>query len=597
MTLSRRNFSFAVTFAAGLTLGIIVVVAIQSFSTRQERQSQGITQRDVHQSSIKRGANIPAEANVEIEKLQELFRRPSTVDQYRLLYTTMSLATEAELNNWWNQAQIVERESHRGIAQQVIIGKLAAINPKKALGYLDDVSKFQIDALLNIVFSEWSVLRLDEAVEAATKLPRPRRNAALLAILETRDDLPDNERLSIAKQLDGEESYLNMVSDTQAAHLIAKPEESWSILRNDDLEDSLQSESFAKVATVWYEEIGFEVLVKIHELGLFGIRDELVYVITRDNIEGALNYAQGLLDENVRESLSKIIIRDWARTDAQAALAAASSFEPSSLASDLEGEVAITWARVKPIELIENIERVPGISRLWSLETAFIRIARNDPPKAISMLSSVENFVGNTSSILTGVVETWAQQQPNAATDWVLNHSANEDPDRQQLLGRVLPYLAEQNPVQAFELALEEPDPKDGRGLERSVIQRMAYYGDIELAKKLLPRVRENSKSPSYIAVATAMVDLDQTSEALELGKELKESEQQSFFQQVLSRWALRKPKNLYESLKNLSSKNIQDYAAEQLIYWNRYYPILTDDQIDHVRSFLTPDDEAGIKR
>ena len=588
MVLTKRKFLIRITFAAGLTLGILAVVAIQIFDSPKEQGRGGIAQRDDQHTSTKRGMNFPSDANVHEENFHEIFSNPRIAEQYRQLYMILSHATEIELNNWWAQAQLIKRESHREIAQEVIIGCVTVLNPEKALLYLDDVSKLQRSLLLTTVFSEWSVLRLDEAVDAASDLLGTQRKVALQAILETRDDLSDVERRSIAEQLDGAESYQILLSDTRASQAIAEPEKSWSILLNDDVDNSRQIESFSKVALAWHQQIGFEVLPKIIELGHYEIRNDLVNVIARFNLAGALDYTRGILDENVKESLSQIIVRDWARVDAQAALAAASTFEPSSLASDLEGEVAITWARTNPIELIENIGKVSEQSRLWPLRTAFSRVAREEPTRAIAMLSSVESFVGSTSSILNSVVESWALQQPNAATDWVLNNIAEEDPDRQLLLGRVLPYFAKQNPVQAFELALDEPDPKDGSGLERIVVQRIAFYGDINLAKELLPRVRESSKLPTYTAVATSMIDQDRTSEAMELGNELEESKQESYYQRVLGHWAYRKPKNLYESLKNLPLDHIQSYAAQQLIYWNRHEPILTDDQISHAKTFLS---------
>ena len=283
--------------------------------------------------------------------------------------------------------------------------------------------------------------------------------------------------------------------------------------------------------------------------------------------------------------------------DAKDALAAVSTFEPSSFASHLEVEIAQIWARTKPIELIENIEEIAEQSRWWPLETAFSKIAREDPAKAILLLNSVESLVENSSSILAVVVESWALQQPIAAADWVLNNTAEKDPDRQVLLRRVLPYLAEQTPVPAFELAMEESEPSDRLGLEYFVIKRIAFHGDIELAKQLLPRVRESTKNFAYLAVASAMIDLNQTSEALELGKALGESKQESYYVRLLSSWANRKPQNLYESLKNLPSSTIQAIAAQALILRSWHDPIFTDDQIDHVKMFLGFNDEASLKR
>ena len=137
------------------------------------------------------------------------------------------------------------------------------------------------------------------------------------------------------------------------------------------------------------------------------------------------------------------------------------------------------------------------------------------------------SFVGNTSTILTLVVSQWAKQQPHNAADWVLNNFVREDPQRQMLMRGVLTRMACQDPDQAFKLALEQPAPIEGYELEFHVMQEIILYGDIEVAKKLLPRVRANAKPSIYSSVAMELIQMGQTSEAIELGKDLAESNKQ----------------------------------------------------------------------
>ena len=577
---------------------MLAVVVIKNFGPQEkEHATQNTAQQRVQQSSTESSLSSPQEITINVGEFQDIFKLQSTAEQYTSLYIRLSRANETELKEWWIHAQNIERESYREIAQKAIIGNLSAINPQEALRCLNDVSIFQLDGLLRTLFSEWSVFRLEEAVETATTLPCPRRTVALQTILETRDDLSEEQRRMIARQLKGEDTYLMLVSEAKASQSLANPQDSWNTLLNDDVANYLQTETFLKVLETWRDQIGFAVLSKIYEMPSFGIKYDLVKEVARVNPEGALDYTRGIQDQKEKESLAREIVLVWARTDPEASLAAALNFEPASVASTLESVVALTWANTKPIEFIENIESISERPRLLSLETAFLSIARQNPKKALAMLSSVESYVGNTSTILSHIVGQWAKQQPDTAADWVLNNFTREDPQRQTLLMRVLQRLASQDPEKAFELALEQPAPSEGYELEFHVMTEIILYGDIEVAKKFLPRVRTNAKQSIYSSVATELVNVGQANEALELGYDLAESIQQTYFWHVMILWASKDPTDLFESLESLPSGDLASLAARQLISENLFDPVLTDDQIEQARSLLTAEDEAFVEQ
>ena len=587
-----------IIFAVGIAIGVLAVVAIQSLAPHGEQGTQSTARHGEEQSSSETHSEYAKRATGEIVAFQQIFSLESTAEQHKELYTILDHATEAELQEWWMKSHQIERESHRKFAQQVIIGKLTTINPQEALRRcLDEVSMFQIGSCITTVFREWSILRLDEAVEAATTLQGPRQNVALQAILDTRDDLSESQQFSIAKKLNAEELFLQLVSEVNASKVIAEPEESWTTLLDDDVDDYLQTDTFIKVAEEWRKQIGFEVLSKIYGMREFRIDRDLVIAVARVDLAGALEYTQNILEKYEQETLSSIIIREWARTDALTSVGVASAVEPASFAAMLEREVGRVWSRTNPTELIENIETFSFESRLMPLELAFSKIASEDPAKAISMLSSVEDFVGNTSTILTSIVNVWAEHQPNAVTDWVLSNFAQEDPQRQSLLRGALRALALQDADRAFEIAIAQP-AFNNRVLESNVIQEIVFYGDLEIAKKLLPRVRESSsKSLIYGDVARAMVDAGQTSEAMELGNDLAEFSQETYYWGVLNWWASQSPKNLYESLDSLSTGDLKSLAATQLIRANQNNPIFSDEQIKQMRTYLNTEDETLLDR
>ena len=595
---SRRNLVFGITFVFGLTLGVLSVIAIQIFSPQDAHPTQDSAQGKVQRSSTKGAGSASTADNIDLGQFEEIFKHQNVFEQNNILYSTLSSASEEELRDWWIQSQKIEQRSHRENAQDAILRHLTVKNPLEALRYIEDVTMFQTDGLLKSVFSEWSISQLDKAVEVATTLSVPRRKIALQAILETRDDLSESERRSIAKQLEGEEIYLKLVSDTKASKSIAEPQESWEILLNDDVDDVLQLKSLATVAEAWRAQIGFDVLATIFsEVEDFWMQRHLLEAIAQIDPAGALDYSLKIREENEQSYLPHRILRMWARTDAQEALAAVSTFAPSALTSDFEKEIARTWAQTKPNEMIANIEAISEENRVWPLMEAFSNIAEQDPLDALAKLSMVENYVGNTSTIIDSIVREWSRQEPETATDWVLNNYTSDDPQRGALLESVLPSFARQDPTRAFELAIEQPARRGGLGLDYLVIREIILQGDIELATKLLPRVNEDSKAFIYGDVASAMVREGQTDKVLELGQELEESKQRYYYQQVMASWASSYPKNLYESLEDLPTSSLKSKAAMQLITINRSEPVLTDEQIKRLRTFLSSDDEATLKR
>ena len=590
---SSRIFLVGISFVIGLTSGVFAMMAFQSLTPATDLNNQ------VNSNGVEQKINYNGESTSTIGghiQIQGIFEHPTVFDQYALLYSTLSTATEQELKEWWVQSQKIERTSHRETFQEAVLRKLVAFDPEAAIQLVNTVSQLQSGALLSSVFGEWSLSDLDSAIGAAKILSGPQRKIALQAILRTRDDLPEDKHRSIALQLKGEETFLKLVSDTKASRSIAKPQESWNVLLNDDVADNLQTESLIIVAEAWQEQVGFAVLSDIFtEIEDYHVKLQLVRAVAQVDLAAALEYTRGLVDGREKQYLSGIIGREWARTDAHAAILAVSTFQPPSLASRLENDVLTTWAVANPTEVIENIELLSEEFRVSTLELAFMQIARKEPIAAIAKVRSVESSIGNTSSIVRKIVHQWSSQKPDDAIDWVVQNFAPEDSQRGILLEVALPFLALQNPERAVELALEQPVPDDGPGLDYLVLREIAREGDIDVAKKFLSRVHKNSKSLVYTEIGSVLVRESQTFEALELGTELEEKDQQVYYRYVFNTWARTNPKNLFNSLDDLPTPRVKSSAALQLVLSNRVRPLLTEEQINQAKTQLSADDEAKL--
>lgn len=594
---SKYTLVIGITLVVGVSLGAVAVVVFQGLITEKERARHGIHDDSFPRSSLQSPHSESTQQIDEPERFREIFKHQSTIDQYTALYTNLSRATVDELKEWWSLSKEIERKSHRVTAQNAILREFAKNSPQEALRYVDDATIFETDTLLKTVFNEWAVSHLDGAIEAVPTLPAPRRNIAIEAILESRDDLSDSERRSIAAQLGNEETYLKMVSDSKASQTIAEPQQSWDTLLNDSVDDSLQLWSLAKVAEAWYAQIGFEVLSHMIAVASAN-KEQLLRPIVQLDPAGAMDYVRGVDEESDKRYLASTVAIEWARTDPRGALSAVLTIQPPSLASWLESQIAIFWARSEPDAMIENIELISEEFRIDTLESAFSMLADKDPMGAIERLSSVEHYVGNTSSIVRSILFRWANQEPDAAADWVLNTYPKEDPQRRTLTETVLRFFAHRDPNKAFEFAIAQPVSFAGIGLEVIVMQSITQDGDIDLAKKLLPRVRgDDTKAYVHSLIGGAMVKQSKFDQVLDFGLELSESEQPQYYESVLSDWARKDPKNLLATLKGLPSDSFKSTAAFLLVLNNEHRPVLTDDQIENAKTFLNKTHEIAVKQ
>ena len=190
-----------ITFVVCLTIGIFAVFVIQNTVRPGEKSAEYSPHGEVVQTSTTSANRIPTTDRIDVGQFQEIFKQDSISEQYSVLHATLSQATEQELADWWNQSKSIERASQREIAQQVILRSLTAINPQEAFRRIDEVSILQSEVALKIVFNEWAGLHLEDAIKTASSIVSSQRNVALQTILETRDDLPENELLSIARRL------------------------------------------------------------------------------------------------------------------------------------------------------------------------------------------------------------------------------------------------------------------------------------------------------------------------------------------------------------------------------------------------------------
>jgi len=114
---------------------------------------------------------------------------------------------------------------------------------------------------------------------------------------------------------------------------------------------------------------------------------------------------------------------------------------------------------------------------------------------------------------------------------------------------------------------------------------------------KLLPQVRAgDTKTQSYVSVASTLIQQGDTEEALALGSQLPESDQSDFLIDLGQRWGSRDVTSLLEELKNFPTSEIRSKIALSLTRMHRTYPRFTDSQIEELESYLSTDDKGSLE-
>ncbi len=534
-----------------------------------------------------------------IQNLKDLEGAGSKFAQQVALYGLLQDANESKLAKLVEQSTEISPTSLQYSTQHAIFQRLASIDPRKALASVEKVPAHRHGSVISAIFAEWSHNSLDDAIAGAAKLDESKKTAALGGIMQSRDDLSDDLRRGIARQLGNEQYALDLIAQSQLSTVSGDPKATWNILVNDDQQDMAQVVMLVETAQAWYEEGGFGALLSMQD----SLRDwttrhivlgSTIHRMSHDELESAFDKAV-VNDQGGRWSIANIVTQAWVAVDPERAFAAVSTLDSGEVKQRLLETVVREWANDDPHVVLERLKELPDNVQRMAQEGAIISIARDDPVEASQLLSNVE---GNRarSNIAWNLTSIWVNDDIHAALNWVLTDPVVANM-RQQLLGQVLYQLAEVNPQLAFDTALNQPVSENREGLESTVIAYLART-NLQQALDMLSKVRDGrTKVAAYGNVGNELVRQGDVSQALKLAQEFVEPNKTQYLQSIVNTWSRMDPDNLLESMDRLPSSEVQSRAAMTLIASNWRGRRLTDEQLAHAKSFLNEQDAQLVER
>ncbi len=522
-----------------------------------------------------------------------LFQQPHDFNQVVEWYSLLSVADEDSLRDLLDASRSISSHTQGQAARSAIIRRYASISPSRALEFAQTLPKHERESLLPGVFSEWAILDLDEAVSNANSLDFRAKQIALQTILRTRDDLPVNLRNQLAERLDGKSFAGALIGEEHALSLIENPPAAWSALISDGQVNQYRVNSFVQIAVAWIDRDGLEVLEQISTSlteevdNAFEIMNQVAIAVAQTNAEEAFNFVV-TLDPTVQRGLMSSLVRAWSTIDPSAALRAVDSLDANSSARYQIAGILYRWIKTDPNEILPILDTFSQQVKSQAMERVLAETVRTSPETALRLMRDWENAGNNLTSVTGAFVRAWSEIDPESSLDWLLDQADKNLFRYSDMVEDALKALAPVDWKRAFEVALEQPVADTHvPGAEATVIHEISDF-DVDKALELLPRARESSMALSVLWVGQALVDDGRPLKAFELVERLPEDRREWIYYSLAQHWAGNGALELFERIDTVQSPLWRSHVAKGLIWDSMWNSVLTNDQLDHVKSFLT---------
>lgn len=154
------------------------------------------------------------------------------------------------------------------IVQEVLFERLVRIAPKVALNRVWDEDPTAWAALVKIVFSEWSLINIDDAMAAAAALDNGWKPRAFQVIFENRRDLTNSQLQEIARKWDSLD-ILNLVTVQKTVfEMIDRPMEAIEYILNAEIPQHHRVQFITKIVSHWVEHAGVEEQERMFSVAL-----------------------------------------------------------------------------------------------------------------------------------------------------------------------------------------------------------------------------------------------------------------------------------------------------------------------------------------
>ena len=517
-----------------------------------------------------------------IQRLKTVYSYVESVPEQNLLETL-----NRAINDNWIQSLRV-----KSALQTALLERQVLVAPSTALEFaLAQKNPIQ-SKMVKTVFSEWAVTDLDTSLLKIDGLPESLGIVALKGVIEAREELPLSRIREISLELNLESLAVSHYMESLNAEYIDDPKSRWhELIAIPEAETDLGYELASRIAHRWYQIEGIDVLQEIlnSEAGDYFQRDSINLIlesITREDPTRAFQYAQDIPQEGAFQMFPPTfrVVFVWAEIDPHATLEAVKVVEPSGMRERLQNTAVNSWASSNPRELLANLETLPKSTQVSAVSQSFSSLAQSSPNEASELVLHLDD-AEMRSRAAESLVYRWAQDDVNAALDWVLEYPKTE-PNRGRLLESVLSMMVDSDPKRAIQIAAQQPIPEGWNiGLEAQLLSALAFR-DVDTAIELLPEARDGETTTAVNrSIGVSLVANGEPERALSLVLQLPEDAKDSFYRSISYEWAKFDPAAVLAALKDFPTAEIRSNVASELS--RMHVQNFSDSQLETLNQYI----------
>lgn len=490
-------------------------------------------------------------------------------------------------------------------AQVQILRKFATLDPIQALVHAESYPKKQYENFASLIYRDWSLFDLESALTHAKQhvptLSSEGKASILEQIIRANWNLPYDVKLEMAEQLAVSSSTAkDLLISIERDKPLDNPTAAWEEVRSRENFGDDESNQLHQIAIAVIEKDGYAKFAELanaiqdRQIRTDLVNETLSSRVATEDFATVFEQAILLFRETARPAVFNLA-RRWSYNDPHSALKAVSEVPFFPLQERLEETVIVTWIRNSPRDVLGQLESLPAEYREEALIEGIWSLNRRDPHETPDYLDEISD-PDTQWQVMYIMIQNWAGNNIEEAFTWFLDNPELEIPlgnSRADLLWYLLNSVTPETGPSLFELALKYPADESGSGWEGSIVGAIARK-DIAKAKELLPQVRDGpGRMTAYAGIGHALFNQNNSMDSvIEFTEEIPEDQHVEFYGEFAMKFHTREA---YEQLDKLPTPEAQARAAFKLLQRiaESYNPF-TDEQIEHIESFLT-DTERNI--
>ena len=606
MSQNRLNSKFYFGVAIGMVLVCTVTIVVLLVRSEDDSQSDRQESTDVQFDDTTLRAGQLSES-----ELGSLFKSGSNLEHRFLsmgpLVRKLAIAdlvdnfNENGLRKIFDLAEDFDSSVLRDELQNVAIRKSVSFHPLRTLTRITTLPDSRHFSLVKAVFQEWSWVDLEGAVAEADRLGEKLKRAAVEGILTARTDLEAEDRLSLARELDNEQSFYELAAFALIGKRIDDPAGMWDQLTqeygvNPKTLSASQRIALLHVAKSWVLNEGLSAVEAIHSSlplreNRAWITQQLLATLLSEEPALARDIVEDLREED-RATLLEVV-QIWASEDGLAAFNAAQWMDMGADDTRRMQRAAIEgWANSNPHTLMANLKQLPEYLQEFSRNTALLEMRWTSPESVPAFVEDIGNISNKRDRewLLRNLMDSWIHYDPSAAYRWALEYE--KIPGRHRYSGAALAAMARNDLEAALSIALEQPLGENGIGAEASVLRSLSTNAALEklsYARNTATRLRvlkSLGQKMRYFNNYDGIFSLVED-EPIEL--------QFEYFKTLSLEIADWNPKFLIDKFDSLPNDDFKRYSSELLLSLNSVKdpPFLSDEQVEKFESFVKEDEKA----